>query len=85
MGVVSREQRTWQEKERARKKAEKDWARRRDAVVAVVETFGAAIGPQMEAIRRIARSPVWLDLRMAAGGYEEDLAESHGEVEDVWV
>lgn len=65
--------------------------RRRAAAIAslqawaeIGETYRRVIGPVVESLREIGRSPVMLDLRMATGGYEEDLAESHGDAEDVF-
>jgi len=34
--------------------------------------------------RRLASDPAWLDLCMVSGIYEDHLAESHGDAEDVF-
>lgn len=76
---------TWQEAERQRRR----WQARKDAVIAAWEPvqrkMRRRVSEAREAMKKLSRSPAFLDMCMLGGVYEDDLAESQGDVEDVWI
>lgn len=72
-------------KEQAVRVAE-SWSERRDAAIGAFAALGKKWRAQMDlalmGLRKV--HPLVLDLRMRHGFYGEDLAESHGDAEDVF-
>ena len=64
-----------------------EWDRHKELIVKAWGNFRVAvqrqIAPALEHLRRVHGE--LLDARIRHGFYEEDLAESHGDAEDVWV